>query len=317
MTTGGTNPDTSGEEPELTPPPPPPLLSSEFISSVIARLAHQEEIQKTTNDQLAAIVAALSAAAENSQPFHLHLLNTNPPTPTDGRTTNPADPAETLHAPSDKNNRKNGLLYFVDENGKKWNTFHRETDPPSESPRATATAAVAQVDSAAGSSRTPPGLTKSCKLHGVKGHDTSECKTLFAQFLSSLESGELKIPPPKPKSKNSWSRNKDRKNQRKNQAVEDQPAVRQRIEVIRTQPEPSSDEESDLEEALDPLDLRTFLKRMITPTNNETPRPSDLRVELNAKRTKHALSQGSPPASTGDNTIVDLRDQLNARMDDL
>ncbi|XP_009118913.2 uncharacterized protein LOC103843891 [Brassica rapa] len=221
------------------------------------------------------------------------------------------------HAPSDKNNRKNGLLYFVDENGKKWNTFHRETYPPSESPRATATAAVAQVDSAAGSSRTPPGLTKSCKLHGVKGHDTSECKTLFAQFLSSLESGELKIPPPKPKSENSWSRNKDRKNQRKNQAVEDQPAVRQRIEVIRTQPEPSSDEESGLEEALDPLDLLTFLKRMITPTNNETPGPSDLRVELNAKRTKHALSQGSPPASTGDNTIVDLRDQLNARMDDL
>ncbi|XP_033129437.1 uncharacterized protein LOC117126133 [Brassica rapa] len=174
-----------------------------------------------------------------------------------------------------QNNRKNGLLYVVDENGKKWNTFHRETDPPSESPRATAPATVAQVDSAAGSSRTPPGLTKSCKLHGVKGHDTSECKTLFAQFLSSLESGEIKIPPPKPKSENSWSRNKDRKNQRKNQARprqddkkpkvaeqiphqdddgdasadEDPPAARQRIEVIRAQPESSSDEESDLEEA--------------------------------------------------------------------
>ncbi|XP_033144451.1 uncharacterized protein LOC117132954 [Brassica rapa] len=247
------------------------------------------------------------------------------------------------HATSDKNNRKNGLLYVVDKNGKKWNTFHRETDPPSESPRATETAAVAQVDSAAGSSRTPPGLTKSCKLHGVKGHDTSECKTLFAQFLSSLESGEIKIPPPKPKSENSWSMNKDRKNQQKNQgksrqddqkpkvaeqtprqdddgdasADEDQPAVRQRIEVICAQPEPSSDEESDLEEALDPSDLRTLLKRKITPTSSETPGPSDLRVELNAKRTKHGLSQGSSPASTGENPIVDLRDQLNARMDDL
>ncbi|KAF3498504.1 hypothetical protein DY000_02054084 [Brassica cretica] len=193
------------------------------------------------------------------------------------------------------------------------------TDPPSESPRATVTAAVNQVDSAA------------------------ECKTLFAQFLSSLESGEIKIPPPKPKSENSWSRNKDRKNQRKNQgkprqddqnpkvaeqtphqdddgdasAEEDQPAVRQRIKVIRAQTEPSSDEESDLEEALDPLDLRTLLKRKITSTNNETPGPSDLRVELNAKRTKHALSQGPSPASTGDNPIVDLRDQLNARIKDL
>ncbi|KAG5407851.1 hypothetical protein IGI04_013970, partial [Brassica rapa subsp. trilocularis] len=315
MTTGGTNPDTSGEEPALTPPPPPPLLSTEFMSSVMARLAHQEEVQKTTNDQLAAIVAALSAPTGNSQPFRPHI-----------------EPRQ--HAPNDKNNRKNGLLYVVDENGKKWNTFHRETDPPSESPRATATAAVAQVDSTAGSSWTPPGLTKSCKLHGVKGHDTLECKTLFAQFLSSLESGELKIPPPKPKSENSSSRNKDRKNQQKNQgkpprrpeaedddgdasADEDQPAVRQRIEVLPAQPEPSSDKESDLEEALDPLDLRTLLKRKITPTNNETLGPSDLRVELNAKRTKHALSQGSSTASKGDNPIVDLRDQLNARMDDL
>ncbi|KAG5393237.1 hypothetical protein IGI04_023200, partial [Brassica rapa subsp. trilocularis] len=251
MTTGGTNPDSSGEEPELTPPPPPPLLSSDFMSSVIARLAHQEEVQKTTNDQLAAIVNALSAPTGNSQPFRHHLFNTNPPTPTDGRTTNPADPAETLHATNDKNNRKNGLLYVVDENGKKWNTFHQETDPPSESPRATATAAVAQDDDG----------------------DAS--------------------------------------------ADEDQPAVRQRIEVIRAQPEPSSDEESNLEEALDRSDLRTLLKRKITPTNSETPGPSDLRVELNAKRTKHALSQGSSPASTGDSPVVDLRDQLNARMDDL
>ncbi|KAG5411259.1 hypothetical protein IGI04_007578, partial [Brassica rapa subsp. trilocularis] len=336
MTTGGTNPDTSGEEPALTPPPPPPLLSSEFMSSVIARLAHQEEVQKTTNDQLAAIVAALSASTGNSQPLRRYLFNTNPPTPAEGRTTNP-------HAPSDKNNRKNGLLYVVDENGKKWNTFHRETDPPSESSRATAPATVAQVDSAAGSSRTPPGLTKSCKLHGVKGHDTSECKTLFAQFLSSLESGEIKIPPPKPKSENSWSRNKDRKNQRKNQAKprqddqkpkvaeqiphqdddgdasadEDPPAARQRIEVIRAQPESSSDEESDLEEALDPLDLRVLLKRKTTSTNDKTPGSSDLRVELNAKRTKHSLSPGSSLATTEGNPIVDLRDQLNARVSDL
>ena len=202
---------------------------------------------------------------------------------------------------------------------------------------------VAQVDSVAGPSRTPPGLTKSCKLHGVKGHDTSECKTLFAQFISSIESGELKIPPPKPKSESSWSRNKERKNQRKNQrkprqddqkpkdaeqtprqdddgdvsADEDQPAVRQRIEAIRVQPEYSSDEESDLEEAPDSSDLRMLLKRKATPRISETPGPSDLRVELNAKRTKHAPSQRSSPASLDDNLIVDLRDQLNARMDNL
>ncbi|KAG5396526.1 hypothetical protein IGI04_018340, partial [Brassica rapa subsp. trilocularis] len=333
MTTGGTNPDTSGEEPALTPPPPPPLLSSEFMSSVIARLAHQEEVQKTTNDQLAAIVAALSASTGNSQPLRRYLFNTNPPTPAEGRTTNPVDPtlqlAETLAADASPTASDPSTVREIAE--LKLN-FQQMTP-----------ATVAQVDSAAGSSRTPPGLTKSCKLHGVKGHDTSECKTLFAQFLSSLESGEIKIPPPKPKSENSWSRNKDRKNQRKNQAKprqddqkpkvaeqiphqdddgdtsadEDPPAARQRIEVIRAQPESSSDEESDLEEALDPLDLRVLLKRKTTPTNDKTPGSSDLRVELNAKRTKHSLSPGSSLVTTEGNPIVDLRDQLNARVGDL
>ncbi|KAG2314247.1 hypothetical protein Bca52824_017369 [Brassica carinata] len=50
------------------------------MSSVMARLAHQEEVQKTTNDQLAAIVAALSAPASSSQPLRRYLFNTNPPT---------------------------------------------------------------------------------------------------------------------------------------------------------------------------------------------------------------------------------------------
>ena len=38
------------------------------------------------------------------------------------------------HATTNKHNHKNSLLYVVDENGKKWNTFHRETDSPDESP---------------------------------------------------------------------------------------------------------------------------------------------------------------------------------------
>ncbi|KAG2331033.1 hypothetical protein Bca52824_002213 [Brassica carinata] len=176
MTTEGTNPSTSGEEPELTPPPPPPVpfLASEFMSSVMARLDHQEEVQKTTNYQLAAIVAALNAPARNSQPLRRYLFNTNPPTPADGVVTNEVEQIGILaagalpiakhnqakqsapknaanahveprqHAAADKNNRKNGLLYVVDENGKKWNTFHRETDPPNESPQATSATTTAQ-----------------------------------------------------------------------------------------------------------------------------------------------------------------------------
>ncbi|KAG2307193.1 hypothetical protein Bca52824_026941 [Brassica carinata] len=242
MTTEGTNPSTSGEEPELTPPPPPPVpfLASEFMSSVMARLSHQEEVQKTTNDQLAAIVAAFNAPASNSQPLRRYLFSTNPPTTTDGVVTNEVEQIGTLaadvppvakhnpakqstpkntanahveprqHAATDKNNRKNGLLYVVDENGKKWNTFHRETDSPSESHQATSATAAAQ---------------------------------------------------------------------------------------------------SDLEEAPESLDLRTLLKRKTTPNIIESPGPSDLRSELNAKRSKHT--------SQNDALVTDLREQLNARYIDI
>ncbi|KAG5384572.1 hypothetical protein IGI04_036042, partial [Brassica rapa subsp. trilocularis] len=156
------------------------------MSSVIARLAHQEEVQKTTNDQLAAIVAALSASTGNSQPLRRHLFNTNPPTPAEARTTNPVDPtlqlAETLAA-----------------------------DRQPRSPRS-----IRQRD------------------------------------LPGPHQGSLN---------------------RANSTT--------------------------------------------TSTNDKTPGSSDLRVELNAKRTKHSLSPGSSLATTDGNPIVDLRDQLNARGSDL
>ncbi|KAG2298893.1 hypothetical protein Bca52824_035365 [Brassica carinata] len=63
----------------------------------MARLAHQEEVKKTTNEQLAAIVAALSVHAgqtSNPQPFRRHLFNTNPATPADGRVTDEPEPNE-------------------------------------------------------------------------------------------------------------------------------------------------------------------------------------------------------------------------------
>lgn len=92
MTIGDSNPGSSGEATELTPPPPPPLLSSDFMSSVMARLAHQEEVQKTTNEQLAALVAALTAPAgptNRSQPVCRHLF---PPTPAEDRAVDESDP---------------------------------------------------------------------------------------------------------------------------------------------------------------------------------------------------------------------------------
>ncbi|KAF2613597.1 hypothetical protein F2Q70_00011528 [Brassica cretica] len=47
-----------GGEPTPTPEAAPPI-AADFMSSIMARLARQDEVQKTTNDQLAALVAAL------------------------------------------------------------------------------------------------------------------------------------------------------------------------------------------------------------------------------------------------------------------
>ena len=69
-----------GEEPTPTPAAAPPI-TSEFMSSVMARLARQDEVQKTTNDQLAALVAALTVPeGQTSRPqlTRRRLFNTNP-----------------------------------------------------------------------------------------------------------------------------------------------------------------------------------------------------------------------------------------------
>ncbi|KAF2543870.1 hypothetical protein F2Q68_00031602 [Brassica cretica] len=49
--------DALGGEPTPTPEAAPPI-AADFMSSIMARLARQDEVQKTTNDQLAALVAA-------------------------------------------------------------------------------------------------------------------------------------------------------------------------------------------------------------------------------------------------------------------
>ncbi|KAF2551921.1 hypothetical protein F2Q68_00035805 [Brassica cretica] len=127
------------------------------------------------------------------------------------------------HAPSDKNGRKHGYMYVVNENnipvstlvvrGEGWNKWGRElysSDKPADA--VCATQAPTAAGSAAGPSRTVD-LTKHCKYHDVKGHDTTECKSLYAHYLSSLASGDFKFEPLKAKPKNakSWSKNKERR----------------------------------------------------------------------------------------------------------
>ena len=89
-----------GGEPTPTPEAAPPI-TADFMSSIMARLAHQDEVQKTTNDQLAALVAALTAPdGQTSRPQQIRrrLFNTNPTATGGDHVSDDSEPNETLLA---------------------------------------------------------------------------------------------------------------------------------------------------------------------------------------------------------------------------
>ncbi|KAF3529674.1 hypothetical protein DY000_02039832 [Brassica cretica] len=155
-----------GGEPTPTPEAAPPI-TADFMSSIMARLAHQDEVQKTANDQLAALVAALTSPdGQTSRPQQIRrrLFNTNPTATGGEHVSDDSEPNETLlvdtppdsiarsdnfirmeedtnailskmntpkapaaknantrqeprqHAPIDKNGRKDGYMYVINEN---------------------------------------------------------------------------------------------------------------------------------------------------------------------------------------------------------
>lgn len=206
--------------------------------------------------------------------------------------------------PSDKNSRKENLLYVADEDnipvltlvvlGKGWNKYYRESD----SPDATlSTANLTQMDSPIGPSRPPVDISKHCKYHDIKRHATTECKSLYAQFLSSVASGDFKIEPPKvkPKAKTAGAGIRIRKLSESHKAnparaISDQrarsklpnerkmttpPLTRNNIRIGNDRGHScplgsSSDEESDLDIAPEPTDLRTLLKRKFASSGDNT-----------------------------------------------
>ncbi|KAF3508931.1 hypothetical protein F2Q69_00007451 [Brassica cretica] len=89
-----------GGEPTPTPEPAPPI-AADFMSSIMARLARQDKVQKKTNDQLAALVAALTATdGQTSRPQHIRrrLFNTNPTATGGNHISDDSEPNETLLA---------------------------------------------------------------------------------------------------------------------------------------------------------------------------------------------------------------------------
>ncbi|KAF2536347.1 hypothetical protein F2Q68_00021292 [Brassica cretica] len=288
-----------GGEPTPTPEAAPPI-TVDFMSSIMARLAHQDEVQKMTNDQLAALVAALTAPdGQTSRPQQIRRrhFNTNPTATGGDYVADDSKPNETLLA----------------------------DNPP----------ATTVAGSAVGPSRTID-PTKHSKYHDVKGHDTTECKSLYANYLSSLASGDFKFEPlkAKPKNSKSWSRNKERRAQHKaigkgrhgetqqrddeedaprgsgegdSSADEKQPTNRRRIEVIFSQQTSSSDDENDDTPALE--DLRDVLKRKFESEVSNSFKHNDLQTALDARKSRRISTNDTDPKERPN---TDLRDKLNA-----
>ncbi|WZZ62484.1 uncharacterized protein LOC106435386 [Brassica napus] len=240
------------------------------------------------------------------------------------------------HAPTDKNGRKDGYMYVVNENnapvstlvvrGEGWNKWVRELDSPDKPVDTVCTTQpTAGAGSAAGPSRIVD-LTKHCKYHDVKGHDTTECKSLYAHYLSSLASGEFKFEPLKAKPKNGTGKGRQNDAQRRDDeeespkdngegdssADEEHPANRRRIEVILSQQSLSSDDDNNDAPVLG--DLRDVLKRKFESENDSSPKHRDLRTMLDTRKSQRISTSD---ANNNKGPISDLRDKLNAGACDL
>ncbi|KAF3597674.1 hypothetical protein DY000_02024560 [Brassica cretica] len=404
-----------GGEPTSTPEAAPPI-TADFMSSIMARLAHQDEVQKTTNDQLAALVVALTTPdGQTSRPQQIRrrLFNTNPTAAGGDLVSDDSEPNETLLA---DNPPVGSDLATIREIAELKLSFQQMSEKIHQ-----ATSTAPQIESVlAATSRTPftsaltsvqlrkieklrlpeykPGgdpvehmtafniamararlldeergadncklgttrktlrkvaargtlpptksnqltagalrtvdLTKHCKYHDVKGHNTTECKSLYAHYLSSLASGDFKFEPLKAKPKNVKSKNKERRAQRKatgkgrhsetqqrddeedaprgngegdSSADEEQPANRRRIEVILSQQTLSSDDENDDTPVLE--DLRDVLKRKFESEDSNSSTHNDLQTALDARKSQR-ISTSDPDPKERPNG--DLRDKLNA-----
>ncbi|KAF3492724.1 hypothetical protein DY000_02054054 [Brassica cretica] len=81
------------------PTPTPEAAPSDFMSSAMARLARHDEVQKTTNDQLTALVAALTdpnGQTSRPQMIRRRLFNTNPTATGGDHISDESEPNETL-----------------------------------------------------------------------------------------------------------------------------------------------------------------------------------------------------------------------------
>ncbi|KAF2596493.1 hypothetical protein F2Q68_00010132 [Brassica cretica] len=267
-----------GGEPTPTPEAAPPI-PADFMSSVMARFARQDEVQKTTNDQLAALVAALTAPdGQTSRPqmIRCRLFNTNPTTTGEKA---PKDDVED-DSSADEEQPANRRCIEVILSQQTLSSDDENDDAP-----------------------IPGDLRDVLKRKLESKDDNSSENTDLRLTLNARKSQRISTSDPDPKEhmtrlsgdlrdKLTASAPKD-DSEDDSSADEEQTANRRRIEVILSQQNLSSDDKND--DAPKPGDLRDVLKRKLESKEDNSFENTDLRLTLDARKSQRTSTGGPDP----------------------
>ncbi|KAF3549697.1 hypothetical protein DY000_02006873 [Brassica cretica] len=291
-----------GGEPTPTPEAAPPI-ATDFMSSIMARLARQDEVQKTTNDQLAALVAALTAP--------------------DGQTSRPQQIREKFKAVVSRIEIPDGIAIDALRNTLWVRSKFRED--LYQNPTTSLQDAIARSDNFIRMEEDTNAILS--KMNAPKAPAAKNANTrqeprqhapidkngrkdgyMYVVNANNVPVSTLVV---RGEGWNKWDAPKSN-GEGNSSADEEQPANRIRIEVILTQQTLSSDDENDDTPVLE--DLRDVLKRNFESKNSNSSTHNDLRTTLNAWKSRR-ISPGNPDPKERSNG--DLRDKLNAGACDL
>ncbi|KAF2609391.1 hypothetical protein F2Q68_00045013 [Brassica cretica] len=286
-----------GGEPTPTPEAAPPI-SADFMSSVMARLARQDEVQKTTNDQLVALVAALTAPdGQTSRPqlIRRRVFNTNPTEDSSADEEHPANRrrievilSQQILSSDDDNDDTPKLgdlrdvlkrkLESEDDNSSKHSDLRLTLD--------------AKKSRRISTDDLDPKEHQECS--NVCGED-------WNKWVRELNSSDKPV--------DTYDGEED------SSADEEHPANHRGIEVILSQQTLSSDNENDDTPKLG--DLRDVLKRKLESEDDNSSKHSDLRLMLDAEKSRRISTDDLDPKEHQECSNGDLRDKLNAGTCDL
>ncbi|KAF2596178.1 hypothetical protein F2Q68_00011062 [Brassica cretica] len=276
-----------GGEPNPTPEAVPPI-TADFMSSIMARLAHQDEVQKMTNDQLAALVAALTTPdGQTSRPQHIRrrLFNTNPTATENDHVTDDSKPNETLLAdtpPANAIARSDNFIRMEEDT----NAILSKMNAPKAPAAKNANTRQEPLQQAPSDKN-----GRKDRYMYVVNENNMPVSTLVVRREEDTPRGN---------------------GEGDSSADEEQPANRRRIEVILSQQTLSSDDKNDDTPVLE--DLRDVLKRKFESEDSNSSKHNDLRTTLDARKSRR-ISAGDPGPKERPNG--DLRDKLNAGACDL